>query len=140
MPLQPIFSNELAKIQVNAADSYLELRWLKHPESSDFRSVITRAFKYAHQHQLTKWLCNMQQADFLEIADQHWLVQEIFSAFNPQLKHEFAYIIRPMVLEVLTANHIHVLVELDEQLKEKITVAIFNDMAPAQQWLFTATN
>ncbi|PSR52616.1 hypothetical protein AHMF7605_03290 [Adhaeribacter arboris] len=140
MELQTLYSDETAQVHVNQEDSYIGIRWLTHPESSTFRDIITRAHAYAHEHHLTKWLCNMEQAEFLELADQHWLVEEIFTAFNPQLQHDYAYIIRPLVAEVLTTYHIQDLVQVDEQLKEKVNVAVFMDIDQAYQWLFTSSN
>ena len=61
------------------------------------------------------------------------------SVFQPQQQHDYAYLIRPMVLEVLTAYHIHDMVQMDERLNKKINVAVFTDMEQAQQWLFTST-
>lgn len=136
MQLHPIFADEIARIQVDVARSYIEIEWFGHPDSETFRAIIMRAHVFAQAQQLTKWLCNMQRAEFLELADQHWLVQEIFPAFNPQLQHEYAYFIQPLVLEVLATYHIQDMVEVDERLKEKIKVAVFTDVDQAQQWLF----
>ncbi len=140
LPLQTIHADQTARIQLNQEQSYLELEWFTHPESAHFRAVITRARDLAHQHQLTKWLCNLQQAEFLELADQHWLVEEIFTSFPASLQHDYAYLIRPMVLEVLATYHIHDLVAIDERLQAKIKVAIFTDVDLAHQWLFTSTD
>ncbi|QMU26511.1 hypothetical protein [Adhaeribacter radiodurans] len=137
--LQTMYTDETARIQLNQEQSYLELEWFTHPDSTHFRAVITRARDYAHQHQLTKWLCNLQQAEFLELADQHWLVAEIFSSFPASLQHDYAYLIRPMVLEVLATYHIQDLVAIDERLQAKIQVAVFTDVDLAHQWLFTPT-
>ena len=81
----------------------------------------------------------MEHAEYLEPADQHWLVQEIFTAFNPQLQHDYAYLIRPLVAEVLTTYHIQDLVQMDEQLKAKVRVAVFMDVDQAHHWLFSPT-
>lgn len=139
MQLDTIYADEIARIRVNVARSYIELEWFGHPDSETFRAIITRAYVYAQAQQITKWLCNMQRAEFLELADQYWLVQEIFHAFNPLLQHEYAYFIQPMVLEVLATYHIQDMVEVDERLKEKIKVAVFTDVDQAQQWLFNPT-
>lgn len=140
MSLQTIFASKIVRIKVDVAGSYIEIRWLNHPESEVFRSVITRAYQYAHEHQLTKWFCNMEQAEYLELVDQHWLVQEIFTAFNPQLQHDYAYLIRPLVLEVLTTYHIRELVEMEQSIKARINIAVFTDIEQAHHWLFCSTD
>lgn len=139
LQLQTIHAEETAIIQLDRERSYLKLEWFTHPESAHFRTVITRARDFAHQYQTTKWLCNLQQAEFLELADQHWLVEEIFTSFPASLQHDYAYLIRPMVLEVLATYHIQDLVAIDERLQAKIKVAIFTDIDLAHQWLFTPT-
>ncbi|RDC62404.1 hypothetical protein [Adhaeribacter pallidiroseus] len=137
MNLQTIFCHEKVVIQVSLKYSYLELEWLTHPISQVFREVVLRAHHYAHEQQLTKWLCNIQQADYLEAADQLWLVKNIFTSFNPQLTHDYAYLIRPMVPEVVTAYNIMDLVEQDADLSARVKVAVFTDIDLAHQWLFT---
>ncbi len=137
MNLQTIFCNEQVLIQVDLERSYLELEWLTHPSSKVFREAVLRAQSYGHQQQLTKWLCNIQQAEYLEAADQYWLVKNIFTAFNPIVQHDYAYLIRTMVPEVVTAYHILDLVEQDADLKSRIKVAVFTDIDLAHQWLFT---
>ncbi|QNF35637.1 hypothetical protein HUW51_24090 [Adhaeribacter swui] len=136
MELQTILSTDSAVIQVNLASSYIELEWLTHPSSQVFREVIIQAQTYAQEHHLTKWLCNIQQADFIESEDQKWLVKHVFTAFDPVLHHNYAYIIQPRVSEVVSAYHIHDLVELDANLQSRIKVAIFVDIDHALQWLF----
>ena len=137
MELQTILSTNTAIIQVNLARSYIELDWLTHPDSQVFREVITQAHSYAREHHVTKWLCNIQRADFIEAEDQQWMVQQVFTAFNPDLHHNYAYIIQPRISEVVSAYHIHDLVELDANLKSRINIAVFVDIDHAQQWLFT---
>ncbi len=137
MLLQTVYANQTARLQVNVEQSYLELEWLTHPDSASFRAIISQAQEYAQEHHLTKWLCNMQQAEFLELADQHWLVAEIFTHFPRQVQHDFAYFIRPMVLEVLATYHIQDLVEVDERLNSNLKVAVFTDIDQAREWLFT---
>ena len=138
--LQTVYVDPLSKIKIAPEQSYIELIWLYHPDSGVFRKVIRKAHDYAQEHQISKWLCNLEQAEFLELADQHWLVQEVFPSFNPQQQHDYAYLIRPMVLEVLTAYHIYDMIQMDERLNKKINVAVFTDIAQAQKWLFTSTS
>ncbi len=137
MNLQTIFCNNQVLIQVDQERSYLELEWLTHPSSPIFREVILRAHHYALQQRLTKWLCNIQQAEYLEAADQFWLVKNIFTVFNPRLQHDYAYLIRNLVPEVVTAYNILDLVEQDIDLSSRLKVAVFTDIDLAQQWLFT---
>ena len=137
MDLLPVYAHDIAVIQADKARSYLEIEWFAHPDSAVFREVVTRAHTYGHQHQITKWLCNLDQAEFLEMADQQWLVAEIFTALNPALKYRYAYIIRPIVSEVVTAYHILDLVAGNKRLTNMLSLAIFNEMDMAQHWLFT---
>lgn len=136
MELQTIFLDPKAQILANPAQKYIELEWFAHPGSTAFRDVISRAQDYAQQHHLTRWLCNLEEAEFLEEEDQKWLVQEVFAAFNPQLYHSYAYLIRPVVPEVVTTYRINDLVQQDEQLNARITVSIFLDVDLAKRWLF----
>ncbi|MDQ3290231.1 MAG: hypothetical protein M3Q05_02960 [Bacteroidota bacterium] len=91
-------------------------------------------------HKLNKWLCNMQEIEFLEISDQNWLVQEVFASLSPTFKHEFAYVISPVVLEVMTTYHIHDVVNSNPDIQNKLLIEIFFDVDAAQQWLFSSVS
>ena len=137
MNLKLVFTHDSATIEADHALNYIQLIWLKHPTSEEFREVITIAHKYASENTLTKWLCNMQEIHSLDNADQQWLVREIFTAFDPNHKHDYAYVISAMVSEVLATYHIHDLVQADPVLRDRITIEIFLQIENAQQWLFS---
>ncbi|WP_026462784.1 hypothetical protein [Adhaeribacter aquaticus] len=139
MDLFIIFSNEDAKIETNMDLEFIQVVWLKHPKSESFKEIILKAHSFANQYGLTNWLCDMRQLLFLDIADQNWLVNEIFTSFNPAQQHELAYVISELGLELMTTIRIHNLVKVNTELSKYLKVEIFFEPEIALKWLFDIT-
>jgi hypothetical protein len=135
LPLPVIYANNDAQIAVDEPNKYLQVSWLQHPSSESFRNIITYALNYAQVHRITLWLCDMRQIIYLELKDQHWLIQEVFPTFSPTEKHEFAYVVSTKGLEIYTSFHIHELVLRNGNLRQKIQIEIFFEKDIARQWL-----
>jgi len=74
-------------MEANIKDKFIQITWLAQPKSEDFRETNTSALYFVLKHYITKWLFNMRGMVYLEIADQIWLVREIFSSLNPKYSH-----------------------------------------------------
>ncbi|TXK36954.1 hypothetical protein FVR03_16380 [Pontibacter qinzhouensis] len=104
-------------------------------KKSIFSEVQTKAFKYALAYELTIWVCDMRGMAYLEVADQNWLIRDIFTAFDPRFQQLFAYIINSTGLELMSSLRIEDLVQHDPQLHQRLQVGIFLNKESAQQWL-----
>jgi len=138
MKLTSIHSNEYAQVQVDEENKFIQVTWLKQPPSEVFRQVQTKALQHALEQELTIWLCDMQGMAYLEMADQNWLVRDIFPSFDPRLHHLFAYVINTAGLELMSSLRIHDLVQNNPQLHQRLQVEIFLQKELAQQWLTDA--
>jgi len=136
MELTQIYSNAIARVEADIKQKYIQVTWLKHPKSEEFRDVHTNALSYAYENHLTAWLCDMRQVSYLEVGDQNWLVREIFSGFNPDMTHEFAFVVSHLGLELMSSFRVHDLVRNDQELQKLIKTDIFLDIKSAQMWLF----
>jgi len=136
MELITILSKKYVFVEANIQDRYIQITWLEQPKSDDFRETKTSALNFVLKHDITRWLCDMRGMVYLEIADQNWLVREIFSSFNPQHSHVLAYLISTAGLESMTSFRIHELVTNDPELNKQLSVEIFFQKQIALQWLF----
>jgi len=136
MELTSILSNEYVLVEANPENKYIQVTWLGQPKSDDFRETHKKALNYVLEHNITMWLCDMRGMVYLEIADQNWLVREIFGLLAPHLKHELAYVVSTAGLELMTSFRIHEMVTTDPELHKQLSVEIFFQKQIAQQWLF----
>ena len=139
MELTEIYANADAKIALDEVNRYIQVTWLKHPSSESFRHIQLLALSSVIEKQLVLWLCNMCKIVYLEVEDQNWLVRKVFSAFDPDKQHEFAYVVGTEGTELFTTFHIHDLVENDPQLSKILHIEIFFDEDIARQWLLDQT-
>ena len=138
MELTTIFSKKYVLVEANIQDKYIQITWLAQPKSEDFRETKKGALDFVLKHDLTRWLCDMREMVYLEIADQNWLVREIFSSLNPKHTHVLAYLVSTAGLESMTSFRIHELVTNDPKLDKQLSVEIFFQKQMALQWLFEA--
>ncbi len=120
---------------MDQSKSYLQVDWKRHSQEAEFRNFINLAKALALDHDLHYWLCNMQQMHYLIIADQNWLVNEIFPVFEQGPKLRFAYVINQMGLEAMSAFRIHQLVKENSSLRERMEIDIFQEVSQAKSWL-----
>jgi len=135
MELTSILLNEYAFVETNIENKYIQVTWLTQPKSEGFRETHQNALQYALQHDLTMWLCDMREMLYLEIADQNWLVRQIFSSFDPNYSHGVAFVVSTAGLELMTSLRIHEMVKEDPELQKLVKVEIFFQKQMAQQWL-----
>jgi len=135
MILTSIDSNEYAQVHANEQKRFIQVTWLQQSPSEVFRQVQTKALAHALEHELTTWLCDMQEMAYLEMADQNWLVREIFTSFDPKHQHVFAYVINSAGFELMSSFRIHDLVKHHPELHQRLRVDIFLSKDLAQQWL-----
>jgi len=136
MELTSIILNEYVHVEANTENKYIQVTWLKQPSSKDFRETHKNALDFALNNNLLLWLCDMREMVYLEIADQNWLVREIFYSFDPAYNHGFAYVVSTAGLESMTSFRIHDLVTNDPDLHKQLKIEIFFQKQIAQQWLF----
>jgi hypothetical protein len=135
LPLPVIYANNDAQIAVDEPNMYLQITWLQHPSSESFRQIITYALNYTNAHDISSWLCDMRQIVYLELKEQHWLIYEVFPAFDSTEKHGFAYVVSTTGVELYTSFHIHDMVLKDGDLRQKMQIEIFFEKDVARQWL-----
>jgi hypothetical protein len=135
MNLTQIYLDENAKIEVDTTLNYLQVTFLNQPCSINFKKIKALALKYALDHKLTLWLCDMQEVLYLSYNDQTWLVREVFEALNTNFKHEIAYVVNTQSLELRTTFRLHDLVKNSPELNKLLKVEIFFETEIAQQWL-----
>jgi len=135
MELTEIYANEDAQIAVDEINKYIQVTWLQHPSSESFRHIQLLALHHTIEKQLILWLCDMCKIVYLEVEDQNWLIREIFSAFDSERQHEFAYVVGTEGMELFTSFRIHDLIENDPHLSKIINTEIFFEKEIARQWL-----
>jgi len=138
MELTSILLNEYASVETNLENKYIQVTWLTQPKSEAFRETHKKALQNALQHELIVWLCDMREMLYLEVADQNWLVREIFTSFDPSFNHGVAFVVSTAGLELMTSLRILEMVKNSPELHKQLKVEIFFQKSIAQQWLFEA--
>jgi hypothetical protein len=134
VPVTAYYRSDFVIIEYNQELSYIEITWLKQPDSALFRRETKRLTKFVLSHNYKFALIDVRKRDYLDISDQNWLVREIF----PMLKGHnvrLAYLVSTVGLEIMDTFHIHDKVINNPELKRHIEIDIFLDKEDALKWL-----
>jgi hypothetical protein len=134
VPVTTYYQTDFVTIENNQELSYIQITWLKQPDSALFRQETKMLADFALRHNYKFALIDVRRRDYLDKSDQNWLVREIF----PLLKGRnirLAYLVSPVGLEIMDTFHIHDRVLNNPELKRHIEIDIFLDKEDALKWL-----
>ncbi|QNF34803.1 hypothetical protein HUW51_19485 [Adhaeribacter swui] len=135
MNLRQLIASEFVTVEVDLDTSFLQTTWLQQPDSAQFREQLQRVIDYILTHQINKTLFDTRARAYLEIADQNWVIREIFPLFKERAVR-FAYLISPMALEALDVFRIQFALETDDSSTKKMQIKLFLYKDEALQWLW----
>ena len=93
-----IFKDEVLTIVIDSTKSLLQLTWLQHPDSEQYRKGYRLAILIAFAHKVKYWLTDSRQVPYVLLADQYWM----YTKMRPLLKggklHKVAIVLQPETL------------------------------------------
>jgi hypothetical protein len=134
IPLTTLYQTEFVTIEVNTALSFIQISWLQQPSSDLFRKETTLLTDYALSNNYSNALFDIRNRNYLDMADQNWLVGEIF----PRLKGRhirLAYLVSTAGLEIMDIFRVHDRVVNNPDLEKNLEIDIFLDKEDALKWL-----
>ncbi|GEO06645.1 hypothetical protein AAE02nite_43090 [Adhaeribacter aerolatus] len=134
IPVTLIHETAFVKIEANPELRYVQITWLQQPSSTLFQKETRNLVQYALTNNFNKSLFDVRKRDFLDIADQNWLVRDIFPLFKGRII-QLAYLVNSAGLEIMDTFRIHDCVINNPELKRSVQIEIFLDIEDALQWL-----
>lgn len=134
VPVTTYYQTDFVSIEYNQELSYIQITWLKQPDSALFRRETTRVADFALGNDYKFALFDVRKRDYLDISDQNWLVREVFPLFKGR-NMRLAYLVSIAGLEIMDTFHIHDRVVNNPELKWHFEIDIFLDKEDALKWL-----
>ena len=135
MVLTEVFSNELAKVEVNLEHEFIQVTWLQHTSGTPAREVLEVALQFARREGLTNWLHDMRKIDYITLAGQSWTANEFFAAFDHKSLHRLAWVASPKSLDMIPDTLIQEAIRQNPVLARIIEMRVFLVMETAEYWL-----
>ena len=134
IPVILIYETEFVEIEANPELFFIQITWLQQPSSALFQEETNKLVQYALTNNFNKSLFDVRKRDFLDIADQNWLVRDVFPLFKGR-QIQLAYLVNSAGLEIMDTFRIHDCVINNPELKRSVHIEIFLDLEDALEWL-----
>lgn len=130
-----VIVNDYVNITVENDIKLISITWQRQVSSDELRIGFYKAVEAAILYSCKYWLGDARKTDYLEIADQHWMVKELAALINQSEIIKLARIIKDDDISVLSGaiikqkfdnNHLH---------HFNFSAEIFTEIEMARLWL-----
>ncbi|MFD2783857.1 hypothetical protein [Hymenobacter rubripertinctus] len=119
------------RLQHDAATGLLRAAWRKGQPLSAFQSALEWLMEFSQEHQVTRWLIDMQSLPPLGNAEQTWITEHWFTAITATPVRQLALVLPSEMHNYLVATApVH-----DPRLVPPFELNFFTDAASAFGWL-----
>ncbi len=136
LQLTTLLRNEHVAIEFDDNLKYIQLTWLKHPESDIFRSMFNTAVAYCIEYNSELWYSDARAIHYLEFADQKWVLTNIAPQLPLTKVRKFARLSSLESISLMDINHMYDAVE-EKGVVNGTKCEIFTDKNEALHWLFS---
>jgi hypothetical protein len=133
--LTTLLENDLVIIEVSRANQYLSLVWLKHPDNSEFKSMVEQLPKLMEDYQVRFLISDSRKILYLDISSQNFLAQQVYPLLARDDKFTIAYVVSPASYDMMDIYRISDLMQKMPELQEKLETHIFLSQEDAQEWI-----
>ncbi|MFD3001370.1 hypothetical protein ACFS7Z_13430 [Pontibacter toksunensis] len=137
--LVQVYSDENGKIECDREHRLVQLYWSTHCNGQPLRSLLLEALRHATSSQLTAWLCDMRKLHYMEMADQNWLINELFPSFSRRHRHRVAFVVNINNYELMSSIQTKSIVLHTPALARVIAMDVFLAKGEARHWLLSQT-
>ncbi len=135
MDLEEVYADAYGVVSCDKERKLVQVVWLKHCSGPNLRTVLSEALKCTVSHQLTSWLCDARQTYYTDIADQRWMLQELFPSFDRNKQHRVALLISIENFELMTVIQLRNEEVFNEDFGSFIKMGFFLSQENAEKWL-----
>jgi len=114
----------------------VQIHWSVHCSGQPLRDLLSEALRHASSHRLTAWACDMRKLHYMEMADQNWLLRELFPSFSAECHHRVAFVVNINYYELMSGVQTQNMVGNNMSLAALIDMDFFLTNDEAVHWLF----
>ena len=131
-----LLKTDVLEVRQGEQVGFLSARWLRHPSSAEFRENNYLLADLLLGRGCRRLLNDARAVLYLELADQHWLMQQLLPLLSATLLERHACVVSQMSLELMDTDRLlqHFACQPGSQGKT-IGTRLFLDPSPARDWL-----
>lgn len=131
-----ILKTDVLEVLPGEQDGSLSARWLRHPSSGEFRANQYMLVDLLLECECRRLLNDARAVLYLELADQHWLMRQLFPLLSATPLELQACIVSQVSLELMDTDRMlqHFASQPDSQ-GNAINTRLFLEPSLAREWL-----
>ena len=130
-----IYKNEVLTVVVDTTKSLLQLTWLQHPDSEQYRKGYRLAILSAFTHQVKYWLTNSLKVPYVLLADQYWMYPKMLPMLKGTKLHKMDIVLHPEALIMTDRKPTLDNPERMAKSVRQLNLDFFLDITSAHLWL-----
>ncbi|MFD3001630.1 hypothetical protein ACFS7Z_14760 [Pontibacter toksunensis] len=117
----------------------VQVYWSTHCSEQPLRNLLLEAARHAASSHLTAWLCDMQKLYYMEMADQNWLINELFPSLSRRNRYRVAFVVNINNYDLMSSYQTKSMVLHNPDLAHVITMDFFLTNGEVKGWLLSQT-
>ncbi|WP_207434844.1 hypothetical protein [Sabulibacter ruber] len=134
LTLETVYEEEVVQIKLSKEAAVLQLSFLQHPASEQFRNAYRLAIDLAQMKGVRYWLTDAQRIKSMLPENQAWLVQNMAPLFSSQQLKKFAIVMAPECFVMTNPTKVYEKPVAPEAPSAK-PIKVHFDKDAAYQWL-----
>ncbi|QHL86771.1 hypothetical protein GU926_04680 [Nibribacter ruber] len=130
-----VYKDDTVLLEETVEKRFLKATWLKHPSSAQFREAALQIVHFVSERQVHFLLVDGRKVQFLDLSDQNFLLQQIYTAMPRDWTLHISYILNQASYNLMDIYRIGEKVQADESLNRRLKTNISLDEAAAYYWL-----
>lgn len=130
-----VITNDYIEIIVDKPSELLMVTWKRQATSEELRRGFYMAIEVSILYNCKYWLSDARKTNYLEIADQHWMVRDLVQLLSETHICKVARLIKDDELSILSSYRMKEKIENDHKPLIKFSTEVFTDFNTARFWL-----
>lgn len=136
LQLRNIYQDDYVKVELDETARFLYAQWLRHPDSQTLRRIFQMLANLAVESKTRYWLSDARAIQYVEFADQNWLLHDIVPMLKKSELLKFARLTTTESLVLMDVVRVYALVSQMTDLGVQTKLEMFTDEEEAMAWLF----
>jgi hypothetical protein len=133
---EKVYEDEFISIEVDDNKRFIQVVWLKHPDSDAFRRGFIKGAEITLARNCRFWLSDSRAIHYLEFAEQNWILDFMAPMLGDSCLSKFARVNSQESLALLDIDRILYRLESSPHVRCDLEVAVFMHKQEALNWLF----
>lgn len=98
--------NDCVEARLGERTDFISVKWLRHPTSAEFRANNYLLVDLLLAYECRWLLSDTRTIPYLELADQHWLIEQLIPLLSPTSFKRHACVVSQISMELMDTDRL----------------------------------